>query len=48
MVQAIGQESRIRISDMYEKPVFLQLRVRVEANWTKNARIIDRIFDTNA
>jgi GTPase len=48
MIQAIGYESRMRIEEMYEKPVFLQLRVRVEPNWTKNPRTIERLFQQHA
>lgn len=48
LIQQIGTEARMRLIDIYERPVHLFLRVRVEPNWTKNPKILDAIFKSHA
>lgn len=48
LIQKIGTEARLRLIDIYERPVHLFLRVRVEPNWTKNPKILDAIFQSHA
>lgn len=48
LIQHIGTEARKRLIDIYERPVHLFLRVRVEPNWTKNPKTLDAIFGSNA
>ena len=43
-ISEIGQSSRIRIAEVYDKPVDLILRVAVEANWTKDIKKVASIF----
>jgi GTPase len=43
-ISEIGQASRIRISEVYDKPVDLMLRVAVEAGWTKDIKKVTSIF----
>lgn len=48
LIQHIGTEARKRLLDIYERPVHLFLRVRVEPNWTKNPKTLDAIFGSHA
>ena len=48
LIQDIGTEARKRMIDIYERPVHLFLRVRVEANWTKNPKTLNAIFGSHA
>lgn len=48
VLKKIWIESRKRMMDIYEQPVHLFLRVRVEPNWTKNPRVLNAIFSSNA
>lgn len=48
LIQQIGTEARHRLLEIYERPVHLFLRVRVESNWTKNPKTLDAIFGSHA
>lgn len=48
LIQQIGTEARHRLLEIYERPVHLFLRVRVEPNWTKNPKTLDAIFGSHA
>ena len=48
LIQQIGTEARMRLIEIYERPVHLFLRVRVEPNWTKNPKTLDAIFNSHA
>jgi GTP-binding protein Era len=43
MIKSIGQASRQDIERMLESKVFLDLKVRVEKNWSKNPRALRRL-----
>jgi len=43
MIKSIGQASRQDIERMLESKVFLDLKVRVEKNWSKNPRSLRRL-----
>jgi GTPase len=43
MIKSIGQASRQDIERMLESKVFLNLKVRVEKNWSKNPRALRRL-----
>ena len=43
-IQAIGTNSRIILEKIFDKKVFLALRVKVDKNWRKNPKVLDKIF----
>lgn len=43
-VQKIGTESRILLEEIFDKKVFLALRVKVHKNWRKDQNVLDKIF----
>ena len=43
-IQAIGTHSRIILEEIFDKKVFLALRVKVDKNWRKNTKVLDKIF----
>lgn len=43
-IQAIGTNSRIILEEIFDKKVFLALRVKVDKNWRKNTKVLDKIF----
>jgi GTP-binding protein Era len=43
-IQAIGTKSRIILEEIFGKKIYLALRVKVDKNWRKNQRVLDRIF----
>ena len=44
MVQEIGKSARARIEALYDKKVYLALRVRVDKNWRKNPSVLRSLF----
>jgi GTPase len=40
----IGMESRIMLEEIFDKKVFLALRVKVHKNWRKDPNVLDKIF----
>jgi GTP-binding protein Era len=43
-IQKIGTESRILLEEIFDKKVFLALRVKVHKNWRKDQNILNKIF----
>ena len=43
-IQTLGTQARINLETIFGKKVFLSLRVKVEKNWRKNTKILDKIF----
>lgn len=43
-IQKIGTESRILLEEIFDKKVFLALRVKVHKNWRKDQNVLDKIF----
>jgi GTPase len=43
-IQDIGTKARRELEKIFGKKVFLALRVKVEKNWRKNTKILDKIF----
>lgn len=45
LIKEIWQEARIELEEIFEKKVFLALRVKVNKNWRKNEKIIKKIME---
>lgn len=45
LIQTIGKESRIELEKIFEKKVFLALRVKVKKNWRKDDRLTKQILN---
>ena len=43
-IQSIGMESRIMLEEIFDKKVFLALRVKVHKNWRKDPLVLEKIF----
>jgi GTPase len=43
-INDIGTRSRLILERIFGKKVFLGLRVKVDKNWRKNARVLERLF----
>ena len=43
MIKAIGQSARIELEKIFNSHIFLDLRVRVEKNWSKDPRALRRL-----
>ena len=43
-IQEIGTASRIVLEEIFGKKVFLALRVKVDKNWRKNQKTLERLF----
>lgn len=43
-IQKIGTTSRIILEEIFDKKVFLSLRVKVHKNWRKDQKILEKIF----
>jgi GTP-binding protein Era len=43
MVKAIGRSARLELEKMFNVQVYLDLKVRVEKNWTKNSKALRRL-----
>lgn len=43
-IQKIGTNSRIILEEIFDKKVFLALRVKVHKNWRKEQKVLDKIF----
>ncbi|MBW1706912.1 MAG: GTPase Era [Deltaproteobacteria bacterium] len=43
MVKAIGRSARLELEKMFSMRVFLDLKVRVEKNWTKDPKALNRL-----
>lgn len=43
-IQGIGMASRIILEEIFGKKVFLALRVKVDKNWRKNTKVLERLF----
>jgi GTP-binding protein Era len=43
MIKAIGQSSRLELENIFGSHIFLDLRVRVEKNWSKEPRALRRL-----
>jgi len=43
MVKAIGRSARLELEEMFNVRVYLDLKVRVEKNWTKNSKALRRL-----
>jgi GTP-binding protein Era len=43
MIKAIGQSSRLELENIFGSHIFLDLRVRVEKNWSKDPRALRRL-----
>ncbi len=43
-IQDIGTASRLILEEIFGKKVFLALRVKVDKNWRKNAKTLERLF----
>ncbi len=43
-IQNIGTKSRLILEDIFGKKVFLALRVKVDKNWRKNQKTLERLF----
>ncbi|MCD6298602.1 MAG: GTPase Era [Deltaproteobacteria bacterium] len=43
MVKAIGRSARLELEKMFNVQVFLDLKVRVEKNWTKDSKALRRL-----
>ncbi len=44
MLKRIGEAARIEIENMIESRVYLHLFVRVDANWSRDAKILERVL----
>ena len=44
LIQRIWKEARIELEKIFEKKVFLALRVKVRKNWRKDDRLIKEIL----
>ena len=45
LVWKIGKESRLELEDIFEKKVFLALRVKVKKNWRKDEGVVKKILN---
>ncbi|PID83855.1 GTPase Era [Candidatus Gracilibacteria bacterium] len=43
-IQSIGTSTRHKLEDIFDKKVFLGLRVKVSKNWRKNEKILNTLF----
>ncbi len=43
-IQKIGMESRIILEEIFDKKVFLALRVKVHKNWRKDQNVLEKLF----
>jgi GTP-binding protein Era len=43
MIKKIGMAARQEIQTLLEKPVYLELRVKVRPNWRKDEREVKRL-----
>jgi len=43
-IQDIGTASRLILEEIFGKKVFLALRVKVDKNWRKNTKTLERLF----
>ena len=43
-IQQIGTESRIMLEEIFDKKVFLALRVKVHKNWRKDSNVLEKLF----
>jgi len=43
MVKAIGRSARLELEKMFNVRVYLDLKVRVEKNWTKDSKALRRL-----
>ena len=43
MVKAIGRSARLELEEMFNARVYLDLKVRVEKNWTKDSKALRRL-----
>lgn len=43
-IQAIGTQARILLEEIFGQKIYLALRVKVEKNWRKNTKILEKIF----
>ena len=43
-IQQIGTESRIMLEEIFDKKVFLALRVKVHKNWRKDSHVLEKLF----
>ena len=43
MIKAIGQSARVELEKIFDSHIFLDLRVRVEKNWSKDPRALRRL-----
>jgi GTP-binding protein Era len=43
-IQDIGTASRLILEEIFGKKVFLALRVKVDKNWRKNQKTLERLF----
>ncbi len=43
-IQTIGTNARLLLEEIFEKKVFLALRVKVMKNWRKNEKVLDKVF----
>lgn len=43
-IREIGTQSRIVLEEIFGKKVFLALRVKVDKNWRKNTKVLERLF----
>ncbi len=44
LIQTIGQEARIELESIFDKKVFLALRVKVRQNWRKSEKFVKQIL----
>jgi len=43
MIKAIGQSARVELEKIFDSHIFLDLRVRVEKNWSKDPQALRRL-----
>jgi GTP-binding protein Era len=43
MVKAIGRSARLELEEMFNARVYLDLKVRVEKNWTRDSKALRRL-----
>ena len=43
-IQQIGTESRIMLEEIFDKKVFLALRVKIHKNWRKDSNVLEKLF----
>lgn len=43
MIKKIGQSARLELESLFASKVYLNLRVRVEKNWTRDSRALERL-----